>query len=62
MTSVILLFSLLTPNNFQTYASELLTPASTEPHCEVIERMLAKYDAEYEVELAFEAVNALFSS
>ena len=45
MTSVILLFSLLTPNNLETYASELLVPESTEPHCDVIDRMLAKYDA-----------------
>jgi hypothetical protein len=62
MTSVILLFSLLTPNHLQDYASELLVPETTEPHCDVIDRMLAKYDAEYEIELAIEAASSVFTS
>jgi hypothetical protein len=52
MSSVILLLSLLTPNPLETYASELLVPERTEPHSDVIDRMLAKYDAEYDLELA----------
>lgn len=54
MTSVILLFSLLTPNHLEHYASELLVPDRIEPRCDTIERMLAKFDAEYELELAAE--------
>jgi hypothetical protein len=50
MSSVILLLSLLTPNPIETYASELLVSESTEPHSDVIDRMLAKFDAEYELE------------
>lgn len=61
MTSVILLFSLLTPNHFQDIASEFLAPETTEPHCDVIDRMLAKYDSEYEIELAVEAATSVFS-
>ena len=60
MTSVILLFSLLTPDAVESYASELLTPESTEPHCDVVDEMLAKYDAEYEVERALEIVGDVF--
>lgn len=60
MTSVILLLSLLTPNNLESYASELLVPETHEPHCDVIDRMLAKYDAEYELELAIETTQHLF--
>jgi hypothetical protein len=52
MSSVILLLSLLTPNNLEQYASELLVPEHGEPRCDAIDRMLAKYDAEYELELA----------
>ena len=53
MSSVILLLSLLTPNPIEAYASELLVTDHTEPHSDVIDRMLAKFDAEYEIELAF---------
>jgi hypothetical protein len=60
MTSVILLLSLLTPNNLESYANELLVPATDEPQCDVIDRMLAKYDAEYELELAIETAEHLF--
>ena len=54
MTTMMLLFSLLTPNNLEQYASELLVPERTEPRCDELERMLAKVDAEYRVELASE--------
>ncbi|WP_181198332.1 hypothetical protein [Enhygromyxa salina] len=57
---MILLFSLLTPNHLETYASELLVPETTEPKCDVIDRMLAKYDAEYELELAVELATNVF--
>jgi hypothetical protein len=60
MSSVILLLSLLTPNHIEEYASELLVPETSEPHCDAIDRMLAKYDAEYELELAIELANNLF--
>lgn len=60
MTSVILLFSLLTPNLLEQYASELLLPEQTEPRCDAIDRMLAKFDAEYEIELAGELISSLF--
>lgn len=60
MTSVILLISLLTPDRLEQYASEILAPDQTEPHCDEIERMLAKFDAEYRVELALEHVDAIF--
>lgn len=56
MSSMILLLTLLTPNHLEEYASELLVPDSTEPRCDAIERMLAKYDAEYRVEQALESV------
>lgn len=55
MTSVILLLSLFTPASVEHYASELFTPELTEPQCDTIDRMLAKYDAEYELELAVAA-------
>ena len=54
MTTMMLLFSLLTPNNLEQYANELLVPERTEPRCDELERMLAKVDAEYRVELASE--------
>ena len=54
MSSVILFFSLLTPNMLEEFATEVLMPEQTEPRCDAIERMLAKYDAEYEVELALQ--------
>ncbi|HVI03924.1 MAG TPA: hypothetical protein VM869_34770 [Enhygromyxa sp.] len=57
---MILLISLLTPNNLDQYANELLVPDRTEPRCDEIERMLAKFDAEYRVELAAERVDAIF--
>ena len=60
MTSVILLISLLTPNHLEQYASELLVPDRTEPRCDELERMLAKFDAEYRVELAIEQLDAIF--
>ena len=60
MTSVILLISLLTPNNLEQYTSELLVPDRTEPRCDEIERMLAKFDAEYRVELAEQQIDAIF--
>jgi hypothetical protein len=60
MTSVILLISLLTPNNLEQYANELLVPDRTEPRCDEIERMLAKFDAEYRVELAEQRIDAIF--
>lgn len=60
MTSVILLLSLLTPNNLEQYASEVLVPERTEPRCDELERMLAKFDAEYRVELAAERIDAIF--
>jgi len=60
MTSVILLISLLTPNNLEQYANELLVPDRTEPRCDEIERMLAKFDAEYRVELAEQQIDAIF--
>jgi hypothetical protein len=50
MTSVILLLSLLTPNSLEQYANELLVPDRSEPRCDEIERMFAKFDAEYRVE------------
>jgi hypothetical protein len=53
---MILLLTLLTPNHLEEYASELLVPDSSEPRCDAIERMLAKYDAEYRVEQALESV------
>jgi hypothetical protein len=62
MTSVILLFSLLNPTHLQDYAQEWLSPETTEPHCDVIDRMLAKYDSEYELELALETASSVFSS
>jgi hypothetical protein len=58
MTSVILLFSLLTPNHLEQYASEVLIPEQTEPRCDEIDRMLAKFDAEYRAELAAERMSA----
>jgi hypothetical protein len=60
MSSVILLISLLTPHQIEDYASELLLPESSEPRCDVIDRMLAKYDAEYELELAIELASDPF--
>jgi uncharacterized protein (TIGR00255 family) len=60
MSSVILLLSLLTPNHIEAYASELLVPETSEPHCDAIDRMLAKYDAEYELELVYERAISLF--
>lgn len=60
MTSVILLISLLTPNNLEQYANELMVPDRTEPRCDEIERLLAKFDAEYRVELAQEQIDAIF--
>jgi hypothetical protein len=60
MSSVILLLSLLTPNHIEEYASELLVPETSEPHCDAIDRMLAKYDAEYEYELMLERMHNLF--
>jgi hypothetical protein len=60
MSSVILLLSLLTPNHIEEYASELLVPETSEPHCDAIDRMLAKYDAEYELELAIQLASNLF--
>lgn len=60
MSSVILLLSLLTPNNLEEYASELLVPEHSEPRCDAIDRMLAKYDAEYELELAIELASDPF--
>lgn len=60
MSSVILLLSLLTPNHIEQYASELLVAETSEPHCDQIDRMLAKYDAEYEYELALERATNLF--
>lgn len=60
MTSVMLLISLLTPNNLEQYASELMVPERTEPRCDEIERLLAKFDAEYRVELAQEQLGAIF--
>ncbi len=60
MTSVILLFSLLTPNSLDQYASELMVPEQTEPRCDELERMLAKFDAEYRVEIAVEHIDAIF--
>jgi hypothetical protein len=59
MTSVILLFSLLNPT-LDEYASELLVPERTEPRCDALERMLAKFDAEYTVELVDETVDSIF--
>jgi len=50
MTSVILLFSLLTPNHLEQYASELLVPEQIEPRCDGIDRLFAKFEAEYEAE------------
>jgi hypothetical protein len=60
MTSVILLISLLTPNNLEQYASELLVPDQTEPRCDEIERMFAKFDAEYRIEAATAQIDAIF--
>ena len=60
MTSVILLISLLTPNGLEQYANELLVPDQTEPRCDEIDRMLAKSDAEYRIEIALEHVDAIF--
>ena len=60
MTSVILLISLLTPNHLEQVQSELLVPDRTEPRCDELERMLAKFDAEYRVELAIEQLDAIF--
>jgi hypothetical protein len=60
MTSVILLFSLLAPNHLDHNQSELLVPDRTEPRCDEIERMLAKFDAEYQLELALDHVDAIF--
>ncbi|MFO7561234.1 MAG: hypothetical protein R6X02_01220 [Enhygromyxa sp.] len=57
---MILLISLLTPNHLEQYANELLVPDRTEPGCDEIERMLAKFDAEYRVELAIEHVDGIF--
>lgn len=64
MNSVILLISLLTPNHLELeqYANELLVPDRTEPRCDEIDRMLAKYDAEYRVELAAQRVDAIFGN
>ena len=59
MTTVFLLFSLLTPDGLQTDSNELFLD-STEPQSDTIQRMLAKYDAEYEYELALEAVTTMF--
>lgn len=59
MTSMILLFSILNPS-FDEYASELLVPDQVEPRCDEIERLLAKFDAEYRVELAIEQVENIF--
>jgi hypothetical protein len=60
MTSVILLISLLTPNHLEQYASELLVPDRTEPRCDEIERMFAKFDAEYRIEVVTARVDAIF--
>lgn len=56
MTSVILLFTLLTPNHLEQVASEILVPESTEPRCDEIDRMLAKFDAEYVTERVGDAM------
>ncbi|EDM74081.1 hypothetical protein PPSIR1_10195 [Plesiocystis pacifica SIR-1] len=56
MSSVILMFTLLAPT-FEDAASELSQPETTEPYSDAIARMLAKYDAEYEVEQALERFN-----
>ena len=60
MTSVILLFSLLTPNHIEQYASELMVPEQTEPRCDELDRMFAKFDAEYRIEIATARADALF--
>lgn len=56
MTSVFLLFSLLIPDALQANASELFVREASEPKCEAVDRLLAKYDAEYDAELALEFV------
>lgn len=60
MPTMMLLFSLLTPDVVERYASELISPETAEPQCEVIDEMLARFDAEYEVELALEIVDSVF--
>jgi hypothetical protein len=60
MTTVILLISLLTPNHLEQYASELLVPDQTEPRCDEIERMFAKFDADFRVEEATARIDAIF--
>ncbi|NVB41507.1 hypothetical protein G6O69_26955 [Pseudenhygromyxa sp. WMMC2535] len=50
MASVILLFSLFTPSQLQSFAQAAEAPDSTEPRCPALERMLAKLDFEYEAE------------
>ena len=56
MASVILLFSLLTPNQIEDLADEVMVPEGTEPRCEALERMLAKYELEYEMEQVLDSV------
>ncbi len=59
MSSMILLFSLLTPN-LGDFASELVAAEPAEPRSDAIARMLSQFDAEYEVELALENVQSIF--
>jgi hypothetical protein len=53
MTNWILLFSLLTPDALEDYATGLWN-AGDEARPTALDTMLAKFDDEYEAELAFE--------
>ena len=59
MTSVFLLFSLLTPN-LEQVASELFMPQSAEPPTDAIERMMAKFERQYEVERVVQTATSVF--
>ena len=59
MSTMILLFSLLTPN-LGDAPTELVTSETVEPEYGAIERLLDQYNSEYGRELTLEAVREVF--
>ena len=60
MPTMMLLFSLLTPDVVERYATELFAPEPAEQSSVVIDEMLARFDAELEVEQALDVVDGVF--
>lgn len=60
MPAMMFLISLLTPDVVEHYAIDMLEPAPVEQSSYVIDEMLARYDAEYEVDRALEIVDSVF--